>query len=309
MKRRIGIIGTGWVGSSVAIAALRAGLADELLLHDLRTAVAEGDAMELAHGAAFYPPATVRSAAVVISAGRGGRTGESRLDLLRDNAAVARDLGRRLAGCRGVVVVVTNPVDVLTRVAVEAYGLPPARVLGTGTMLDTARLRLVLGRELRVDAHSVHAMVVGEHGDSGVPLWSGVRVGGVPLPGWPGWDAGRQPRLAEEVRTAANQIIARKGATNHAIGLVTADLLRAVLRDEGRVLTVSRVQEGAAGVSGDALSLPAVVHGQGTERVLEPAMTAEEREQLARSAAVLNRAAAEMGRPAEPQAPSATTRA
>lgn len=300
MKRRVGIIGTGWVGSSVAISALHGGVADELLLHDLRAAVAEGEAMDLAHGAAFYPPAAVRTAAVeemadadavVVAAGRGGRPGESRLDLLRENAAVVRDLGRRLAGCRGVVVMVTNPVDVLTRIMAEATGLPPARVLGTGTMLDTARLRLVLGRELRVDAHSVQAQVVGEHGDSGVPLWSGVRVGGVPLGDWPGWDAARRSRLAEEVRTAAYQIIARKGATNHAIGLVTADLLRCVLRDEGRVLTVSRVQEGAAGVSGVALSLPAVVGGRGADRVLEPAMTAEEREQFARSADILGRAA------------------
>jgi len=304
MKRRVGIVGTGWVGSSVAISALHSGAVDELLLHDLRPAVAEGEAMDLAHGASFYPPAAVRTAAVeemagadavVVSAGRGGRPGESRLDLLRENAAVVLDIGRRLAGCRGVVIVVTNPVDVLTRVMAEASGLPPARVLGTGTMLDTARLRLVLGRELRLDPHSVHAQVVGEHGDSGVALWSGVRVGGLPLKDWPGWDAGQEPRLAEEVRTAAYQIIARKGATNHAIGLVTADLLRCVLRGEGRVLTVSRVQEGAAGVRDVALSLPAVVGSEGATRVLEPAMTSAERERLAHSADVLRRAAAELG--------------
>src|SRR5439155_9386969 len=134
------------------------------------------------------------------------------------------------------------------RVMVEASGLPPARVLGTGTMLDTARLRQVLGRALGVAPHSVHAQVVGEHGDSEVVLWSGARVGGTPLRCWPGWDRGREPPLAEEVRTAAYQIIKRKGATNHAVGLATADLLRCMLRGEPRVLTVSRFPEGALGV-------------------------------------------------------------
>ena len=304
MKRRVGIIGMGWVGSSVAISALHSGVADELLLHDRRTDVAEGEAMDLAQGAAFYPAASVRTAtvedmadtdAVVIAAGRGGRPGESRLDLLRDNSAIVRDLGRRFVGYRGVVILVTNPVDVLTRVMAEASGLPPARVLGTGTMLDTARLRLVLGRELRVDPHSVHAQAVGEHGDSGVVLWSGVRVGGVPLAEWPGWKLEGEPALAEEVRTAAYRIIARKGATNHAIGLVAADLLRCLLRDERRVLTVSRCQEGACGLSDVALSLPAVVGSGGAEQVLEPAMTAVEREGLARSAEALRRAFAEVG--------------
>ncbi len=301
MKRRVGIIGLGRVGASVALSALHGGVADELLLNDLNGPLSEGEALDLAQGSAFLPPAAVRTAtveemadadAVVVSAGRNGRPGETRLDLLRDNAAVARDIGRRLAGGRGVVVVVTNPVDVLTRLLVEASGLPAARVLGTGTMLDTARFRRVLGRELGVDPHSVHAQVVGEHGDSAVPLWSGVRVGGVPLADWPGWDAGRQPALTEEVRTAAYQVIARKGATNHAIGLVTADLLRCVLRSEDRVLTVSRVQDGACGLRGVALSLPAVVGAAGATRVLEPAMTAAERDGLSQSAEVLRQATA-----------------
>ncbi len=304
MKRRVGIIGTGWVGSSVAISALHSGAVDELLLHDRRADVAEGEAMDLAQGAAFYPTATVRTAtveemadtdAVVIAAGRGGRPGESRLDLLRENAALIRDLGRQFTGYRGIVILVTNPVDILTRIMAEASGLPLARVLGTGTMLDTARLRLVLGRELQLDPHSVHAQAVGEHGDSGVILWSGVRVGGVPLADWPRWDERREPVLAEEVRTAAYRIIARKGATNHAIGLVAADLLRCLLRDERRVLTVSRIQEGACGLRDVALSLPAVVGNGGAEMVLEPAMTGTEREELGRSADTLSRAFAEVG--------------
>lgn len=296
MARRVAIIGTGWVGSSVAISTLQLGVADELLLHDARSEVAEGEAMDLAQGSSFYPGATVRTAsieemvdadAIVIAAGRNGKPGESRLALLRDNVQLARELGARLAAARGVIVVVTNPVDVLTRVVLEASGLPPARVIGTGTMLDTARLREALGRELDLDPRSVHAQVVGEHGDSEVVLWSSVQIGGVPLAQWPRWHAEREPAMATEVRTAAYEIIKRKGATNHAIGLVTATLLRTILRGERRVLTVSRWQEGASGLRDVTLSMPTIVGSGGAEIVLEPEMLPAEREQLERSAQVL----------------------
>ena len=185
MNASVGIIGIGSVGASVAISALHAGVANELLLSDVRADVAEGEAMDLAHGASFYPAAQVRAAsveemidtdAVVIAAGRGGKPGESRLELLRDNVKTARELAAQLRGYRGLVVVVTNPVDVLTYVVAEASGLPTERVIGTGTMLDTARLRQTLGEELELDPRSVHAQVVGEHGDSEVVLWSSAQA-------------------------------------------------------------------------------------------------------------------------------------
>lgn len=302
MKRRIAIIGTGWVGTSVAISTLHSGVADELLLHDVRTDVAEGEAMDLAHGAAFYPQASVRTAAVeemadadavVIAAGRGGRAGESRLDLLRDNIAVIAEIGGRLRGARGVLIVVSNPVDILTRALTLTSGLPASQVLGTGTTLDTARLRHVIGRTVQVDPRSVHAHVVGEHGDSAVVLWSAARVGGVRLRDWTGWDQTREATLADSVRRAAYEIIRRKGATNHAIGLVASDLLRCVIRDERRMLTVSRVQDGAAGIRDVALSLPAVVGAGGAPIVVEPEMSADEADALRRSAEVLRGAAQE----------------
>lgn len=294
---RIGIVGLGWVGSSVASSVLHAGFANELVLHDIEPGLAEGEAMDLAHGGSFFPSAAVRAAsevseladtdALVIAAGRGGTASESRLALLRDNASIVRGIVAQLRSYRGVIVVVTNPVDVLTKVAAEVSGLPPARVIGTGTMLDTARLRHAIGRELGIDPRSVHAHVVGEHGDSEVVLWSGARVGGVPLSRWPDWTLEKQEAIAREVRTAAYEIIARKGATNHAIGLVTAALLRWMLRGERRVMTVSRVQEGACGVRDVALSLPAIVGKGGATHVLEPDMTAAEHEALLRSAGVL----------------------
>ncbi len=293
---RVGIIGTGWVGSSVAISTLHAGLAQELLLYDVRTAIAEGEAMDLAHGAAFYPAATVRRVtldemqatdAVVIAAGRGGRAGESRLDLARDNAHVVRDIATRFRDYAGVIIVVTNPVDVLTYEVAVTSRLPHERVIGTGTMLDTARLRQVIGSTLHVAPQSVHAQVVGEHGDSEVVLWSSAQAAGLPLRHWPTWSVALETEIAGQVRRAAYEIIQRKGATNHAVGLVTAALLRALLRGEHRALTVSRVQDGALGLKDVALSLPAIVGASGAARVVEPELSREERDALERSAAVL----------------------
>jgi L-lactate dehydrogenase len=303
MPTSVGVVGTGWVGASVAISTLHGGFASELLLADLRHEVAEGEAMDLAHGASFYTTASVRAVpvdemlgtdALVVAAGRGGKPNESRLDLLRDNARILRDLGTKLRGYRGLVVVVTNPVDVLTWVVAESSGLPPERVMGTGTMLDTARLRQVLGNELRVDPHSVHAQVVGEHGDSEVVLWSSAHVGGTPLREWPGWSAEREQPIATEVRTAAYEIIKRKGATNHAIGLTTAALLRSALRGERRVLTVSRVQTGALGLRDVALSLPTVVDTDGAVDVIPVKLDDAERQGLDRSADVLKKAIASL---------------
>ena len=303
MDKRVGIIGCGWVGTSVASCTLQSGAADQLWLHDLRAELAEGEAMDLRHGAAFYPRCQVQTASieqmreaqvVVVAAGRGSKPGESRLDLLRDNARIVTEIGRTLAGFAGTVLLVTNPVDVLTQVMTEASGLPPERVLGTGTMLDTARLRQTLGQTLNLAIQSVHAQVVGEHGDSEVVLWSGARVGGVPLRDWPGWVIADEPAIATAVRQAAYEVIARKGATNHAIGLVTANLLRSMLRGERRVLTVSRVQQGALGLHDLALSLPTVVGQDGGVQVVAPAMDEAERAALERSAQVLRQAMASL---------------
>jgi L-lactate dehydrogenase len=300
---QIGVVGLGWVGSSVAISTLHSGVANELLLHDVKEGLAEGEAMDLRQGASFYPNAHVRSAsveamadadAVVVAAGRGGGPRESRLELLRENASVVRDIARRLRGARGLLVIVTNPVDVMTHVAVHASGLPAERVLGTGTMLDTARLREIIGREMRVSARSVHAQVLGEHGDSEFVHWSEARIGGVPLRRLSEWDSQRESAIAEEVRSAAYEIIRRKGATNHAIGLVTASLLRSVLRNECRALTVSRLQTGAFELHDVVLSLPAIVGAEGASRVLEPPLEESEQQALQRSAAVLRDASAQV---------------
>jgi len=300
----IGIIGTGWVGSSVAISTLHLGVARELLLYDVRSDVAEGEAMDLAHGSSFYPRATVesvgledmrRTSVLVVAAGRGGGPTESRLDLLRDNVQLTTDLARVFEGYEGIVVMVSNPVDVLTFVFQRESGLPVERVIGTGTMLDTARLREALGRDLDLDPRSIHANVVGEHGDSEVCVWSSATVGGRHLRDWPGWSPNRENDVAREVREAAYRIIERKGATNHAIGLVTANLLDGMLRDHRRILTVSVVQTGAVGVSDVALSLPTVVSSSGAESIVEPDLDETEAAGLEESATRLRDAIASIG--------------
>jgi L-lactate dehydrogenase len=302
-KETVGIIGTGWVGTSVAISTLHAGIAQRLWLHDVRGDVAEGEAMDLSHGAAFYPACEVQAVplaqmreadVVVVAAGRNGKPNESRLELLRDNARLAAEVGRMLRGFGGVVVMVSNPVDVLTRVLQEASGLSPERVIGTGTLLDTARLRQIVGQELRVAPGSLHVQVLGEHGDSSVPVWSGARLGGRALRALPGWQVAGEPALAQQVRRAAYEVIKRKGATNHAIGLVTTRLLRALLLDEHSLLTVSRVQTGAMGLSGVALSLPCLVGAGGAYEVVEPELDPSEQAALRASAEVLQAAYASL---------------
>ena len=296
MANRVGIVGMGWVGTSVAISTLVAGIADELLIHDIKPSIAEGEAMDLMHGEAFYPRCKVRVASIaemhdadviVVAAGRGGAVGESRLNLLQENRQVMTAIGRQLTDFQGIVLVVSNPVDAMTQVMTEVSGLPVARVFGTGASLDTARLHQQLGVLLQLSDRSIHAYVVGEHGDSQVILWSSARIGAVPLREWPGWTAGEEERIAAAVRTAAAEVIRRKGCTNHAIGLVASDLLRSVLRGERRVHSISRVQDGAFGLRGVALSLPTVLGREGAVQVLEPPLSDSERLALMASAELL----------------------
>lgn len=295
----VGIIGTGWVGSSVAISLLHSGAANHLMLYDTKVGLAEGEAMDLAHGSSFCPAASVSAVsleeilgadAIVIAAGKGGSPGDSRLNLLKGNARIALEIGTALKGYKGLVIVVTNPVDVITYYIQQVSGLPPERVIGTGTMLDTVRLRQVLGRDLKLDPRSIHAYVVGEHGDSEVVLWSSANIGGIRLRERQGWNRKREIAAADEVRVAAYEIIKRKGATNHAIGLVTASLLKGILRGQRCVLTVSRVQTGAWGIEGVALSLPTVVGPEGAREIIVPELEDDEREGLESSATILRKA-------------------
>lgn len=291
----------GWVGASVAISILHRGLCQQLLINDVNENVAEGEAMDLNHGSSFFPTASVVSCkiedmlsckAIVITAGRGGTSEESRLDLLRDNIRIAENISQKLKGFQGILVIVSNPVDVLTYYYQKFTGLPPGRVIGTGTMLDTARLRDVIGKKINVDPKSVHANVIAEHGDSEVILWSSASIGGLPLRQWYGWELEGEPEIMTKVRDAALEIIKRKGATNHAIGLVTATLLKWILRGERRVCNVATVLNGAYGLENVALSLPTLISEHGADRIVEVELSPEESEKLHQSATVLKKAIA-----------------
>ena len=303
---RVAIVGAGHVGATFAYALLLSGLASEVVLVDTDRDRAEGEAMDLAHAVPFSRPArvwagdlaeTAGAAITVVTAGAGQRPGETRLDLASRNARVIRDVAAGIArhNPEGLLVVATNPVDVLTRIAQEESGLAIERVVGSGTILDTARLRYLVGQELQVDPRSVHAYVIGEHGDSGVPVWSSASVGGVPLEafamsrGIP-FDDGVRERIARETRDAAYEVIRRKRATYYAIASGLVRLVEAIVRDQRTVLTVSTLvttDHGYRGVDGLALSVPCVVDRRGVAAVLALALDERETAALSRSAGVL----------------------
>lgn len=295
----VGIIGMGWVGASVASSILQSGLCRELRLNDIKSEIAEGEAMDLNHGSQFYPTANVCSSSIkemfdcdviVITAGRGGSEEESRLDLLNENIKIAKSISSKLEGYDGILLIVANPVDVITYYYQKFTGLPSRRVIGTGTMLDTARLTEIVGKRINIESKQVHAEVIGEHGDSEVVLWSRAMIGGQPIQRWDKWNKALEAEIAEEVKNAAYEIIKRKGATNHAIGMVTAMLVKWLLRDSRRIVTVSSVISGAYGINDVALSLPTVISSNGIERIIEYEISDSEREDLMESASTLREA-------------------
>ncbi len=307
---KIAVVGAGQVGAAAAYAMALRGSAPELALVDKDAALADAVADDVLHATPFAGTARVTgggldaagellagAGVVALTAGAGQKPGETRLDLLQRNADVFRDLVPRVlaAAPDAVLLVATNPVDVMTREAAriaEAAGVPSARVVGSGTVLDTARFRALLGDHLGVSPQSVHAYVLGEHGDSEVLAWSGARVAGVPLSAFGGDDDCRvddavRARVDEGVRRAAYRIIAGRGATSYGIGAGLARLAEAVRGDERAAFTVSCLTDDCEGVRDVALSLPRVLGARGVVRTLAPELDDAERSALRRSAEVL----------------------
>ncbi len=308
---RLAIVGAGAVGTSLAYAALIRGSAREVALYDVDAARAEAEVLDLAHGTLFTGASTITGGGdpdvvtganvVVITAGAKQKPGQTRLELAGVNVRIIRDLMPVLLerAPDAVYIIVSNPCDVLAVAAQRFSGLPAARVFSSGTVLDSSRLRWVLAKRLGVAASSMHAMIIGEHGDSEFPLWSQASVGPVPLEHW---DAGGGPldreeldAIADEVKNAAYTVIAGKGATNYAIGLSGARIVEAVLRDEGLVLPVSSVLDDYHGVSGVALSVPSVVDARGVSRVIDVPFSREEQARFVASAAAVRRALDDLG--------------
>lgn len=282
---KIGIIGAGQVGASCAFALAQAGVAEEIALADIKTEKAAGEALDIAHGVPLLPAVRVTGGGyaeidgadvVVMTAGANQAPNETRRDLLLKNLSVmqdaAREIARRAPAC--VLLVVTNPVDALTRAALAQTGFSPERVLGSGTVLDSQRLRFMLSEHTGVDARSIHAYVLGEHGDSELPAWSTVSIAGMTLEEYcrdcGGCDAHLPGRMREafdeNVRHVANAIIARKGATFYAIAVAVRRICEAIVRDEHSILTVSSLLRGEYGISDVCLSLPCVVGRAGVLR-------------------------------------------
>jgi L-lactate dehydrogenase len=310
-RGKVSVVGAGAVGTAISYACLLRGTAGHIALLDIDEAKVRAEVLDLNHGTQFVPACTVEGSAdvavtagsdvVVVTAGAKQRPGQSRLDLAGANVAMARTVVPRLLehSPQAVVVLVTNPVDVVTYAAIKVCGLSDGRVFGSGTVLDSSRLRFLLARHAGVAVGNVHAYVVGEHGDSELPLWSSATIGGVPLAAYPvdgrPLDAATRNAIAREVTDAAYEIIKGKGATSLAIGLATARIAEAVLRDERRVLPVSSLLRRWRGVDDVCLSLPSVVGRRGVERVLPTSLDAVELEGLRRSAEAVRSVARAVG--------------
>ncbi|MER3415241.1 MAG: lactate dehydrogenase [Gemmataceae bacterium] len=298
---RVSIIGGGGlVGSSAAYALQCAGLVSEICLVDANPDAAEGHAQELTHGACLTGgmrtfvgtmQEAVASQVVVITAGLRRKPEESRLDLINRNVDLFLQILAQLrqAGLRetSYLVVVSNPVDVLTYLAVRESGLPWQRVIGLGTLLDTMRFRSLIARRIRVPADQVQALILGEHGDSMVPIWSGASVAGVPLDQWPGWDLQAQREVFEQTRQAGATLLRLKGGSGFAVGLAIREVVASLVGDRRRVLPVSTLQQGAYDVRDVCMSVPTIVGCGGVKEQVTIPLSAREVTGLRHSAQVL----------------------
>ena len=308
---KISVVGAGRVGSTFAYTLAASGMVREIVLVDADRDRAEGEAMDIAHTGAFHPPVTmlagsltdVAGAAVtVIAAGAAQRKGEDRPALLERNVEMMRAIVPQImrANPEGMLLIATNPVDALTWAALRLSGLPPARVFGSGTVLDTARLRTELATHYRVDPRNIHAYVLGEHGDSEVIAWSAASLGNVPLNEYcqlsgASCNAGEMSSIESRVREAAYEIIRRKGATNFAIAAALTRIIEAVVRDQASVLTVSSLAEGQYGIKGVCLSLPAIVDRSGIRQILPVPLSRDEIARLVTSSEAIRKGMAHAG--------------
>ena len=312
-SRKVVVVGAGAVGSGFAFALAQSGLAEEIVLVDVNADLAKGQALDLAHGAPFYRPVNIRSATapdayrnaaiVVITAGKAqAGPSQSRLELMQINAKIVTGIVVDIQAVNpdGIVLVATNPVDILTHVARLRTNWPRGRILGSGTVLDSARFRWLLAEHCGISPQNVHASILGEHGDSEFANWSLVHVGGLPMDDYCSICRKcdfihRRPELLEQVRRSAYHIIGYKGSTSFGVAMAMTQIVRAILRNEKRVLTVSALLEGEYGLRDVTLGIPCVVGAGGIEEVIEARLTPEEMQELERSAHVLKDYLAQLG--------------
>lgn len=309
-RQKIGIIGAGSVGATIAYACMVRGIGKHISLFDVAKPKLQAEVLDLNHGLMFVPEAQLDGAddievlkgadTVVITAGAKQKPGQTRFDLAETNTEICRKLLPEIVRVApdAILLMVTNPVDVLTYVALKISGLESRRVLGSGTVLDSSRFRFLVAQHCQVAVQNVHAYIAGEHGDSEIPLWSSASIGNVPLDQWiypSRLTAVQRTAIFENVRTSAYQIIAGKGATNYAIGLAVSSILQAILWDEGRVLPVSSLLTAYRGLDNVCLSVPAIVNRRGVEYPLPVPLSDEEEQGLSKSAEAIRSVVHKLG--------------
>lgn len=313
-SRKVVIVGAGAVGSTFAYALAQKGLADEICLLDANPDYAAGQVLDLAHGLPFYPSVQIRvgkisdyadAQVIVVTAGAKQLPGETRLDLLNKNAAMVETIVDQIVAqnSQAVLVLATNPVDVLTHVALKRSGWVKGRVIGSGTVLDSARFRYLISQHCNVDVGNVHAYILGEHGDSEVAAWSMTHVGGVPMDKYcpvcgdcDNWPSVRE-RIVREVRDSAYHIINYKGSTYFGIGMSLARIVGTILQDQNSVLTVSTYLDGEYNIRDVCLGIPCIVGQGGVKKIIETELYPEEQTALEHSAQVLKEGIASLKKP------------
>jgi len=308
---RVVIVGAGMVGSTYAYSLMISGLVSEIIIIDVNEERAMGEVMDLNHGLPFVRPALIRTGTyadcatadlVVVTAGAAQKEGETRIDLVHRNTEIFKGIIPQImaSGTQAVLLIASNPVDVMTYVTYKLSGLPKQKVIGSGTVLDTARFRYLLSEHCRIDPSNVHGYILGEHGDSELPVWSLANIAGLRFSEYCpvcGKNCGplKREKIFEEVKNAAYQIIKGKGATYYAIGLALVNITESILRNEYSVLTVSTYLEGEYGLEDVCLSLPTVVARSGAQKIIKLTLDEKEEAMLQHSAAVLKKVIAETG--------------
>ena len=302
-RRKVAIIGCGFVGATCAFELIESGLFLEMVLIDVDKKRSEGEAMDLSHGSAYSHAMKIYAGdyddiydagIIIITAGANQKDGETRLDLVRKNVKIMKSIVEEIKkrNCEGILLIVSNPVDILTYVALKVSGFKPHRVIGSGTVLDTARLRYVIGERLMVDSRNVHAYIVGEHGDSEVPIFSTAAISGIhmnhfaSLRGYFDYE-GMIQEVYEDVKNSAYEIIKRKGATYYGIAVAVKRICEAIIKDEHSILPVSSLMEGAFGFSDLCLSVPTVLGKDGIEMLVDIYLNNDEFDKLEYSSKTL----------------------
>ena len=309
-NRKAAIIGCGFVGAASAFCLMQRGLFSELVLLDADRDKAEGEALDVAHGIPFASPMKIYAgdyddltdaAIIIVTAGANQKPGETRLDLVQKNVGIFRSIIPEIAkrDYQGILLIVSNPVDILTYAAIKLSGMPEHRVIGSGTVLDTARFKYQLGEHLSIDPRSIHAFIIGEHGDSEIAAWSSANVSGIPIHDicemrgfYHHEDAMRE--IAETVINSAYEIIAKKKATYYGIAMSVRRICEAIVRNEKSILPLSVMLHGQYGLENVVLSMPAIVGSEGVETTVPIELNREEQEKLKQSAQALGKIAGQL---------------